>query len=484
MIVELPTEPSAPVLVHGDCLDVLPELPDECVDAIVDDPPAGIGFMGRAWDDHRGYAPRTERGRATLDALRVLGLAAWEAGFVAFMFEAASAQLRVCKPGAHRLTWALPRTADLTVLALRLAGWEIRDSLVHLFGGGFPKSLDVSKALDKMAGAEREVVGVAVYGDGHVQRSTKSMGYRRADPDADHRSVTAPATDAARRWQGWGTALSPGHEQWVLARKPLAGTVAANVIAHGTGAINVDGCRTPTGAEGNPTTDRRAAARKTGRAPGLERSESDGLMERRGDGSTYLQDKPGEALGRWPKNALLSCSLACERSRHTPWCPVGELDRQGGELACGKLEPHHRIRASENAAMSGPNTERVPSQSFGDSGKASRYFPRFVYQAKADDRRAGLLDVTNKHPTHKSPELMRWLVRLITPPGGLVLDSFAGSGTTGVACIHEGARFLGIERDPEHFAVARSRLAAAVGSPEVAAETNATAQEGSQLKLL
>lgn len=466
MIVELPTEPSAPVLVHGDCLDVLPELPDECVDAIVDDPPAGIGFMGRAWDDHRGYAPRTERGRATLDALRVLGLAAWEAGFVAFMFEAASAQLRVCKPGAHRLTWALPRTADLTVLALRLAGWEIRDSLVHLFGGGFPKSLDVSKALDKMAGAEREVVGVAVYGDGHVQRSTKSMGYRRADPDADHRSVTAPATDAARRWQGWGTALSPGHEQWVLARKPLAGTVAANVIAHGTGAINVDGCRTP----------------------GLDAPEG---RSRHGGGIAHgfsfemPDSRSAMPAGRWPKNALLSCSLACEGSRHTPWCPVGELDRQGGELACGKLEPHHRIRASENAAMSGPNAERVPSQTFGgDSGKASRYFPRFTYQAKADDRRAGLLDVTNKHPTHKSPELMRWLVRLITPPGGLVLDSFAGSGTTGVACIHEGARFLGIERDPEHFAVARSRLAAAVGSPEVAAEANATAQEGSQLKLL
>lgn len=453
-----------PTLVHGDSLDVLTDLEPASIDAIVHDPPAGIGFMGREWDDKRGYKPRTDRGRQVLGALGLLGMEPWASGFVSFMTEVFVAELRVAKPGAHSLTWALPRTADLTVLALRISGWEVRDIAVHLFGGGFPKSHDVSKAIDKMHGAKREVVGKHPRPGSTRARTGMGDGWQ-AEPD-----ITAPATDDAKRWDGWGTALSPGHEQWIIARAPLVGTVARNVLEHGTGAINVDGCRTPV-SDSDPVN---AAVWHTSGA--YARFASDDQQAQR--------SMAPPAAGRWPKNALLSCSLACDGDRHTPWCPVGELDRQSGRLVNGG-QKRSSDRPGASLAMEGGVLDELPTAFAGDAGGASRFFPRFGYHPKASDRTiAGRPDLTNKHPTHKSPELMRWLIRLITPPGGVVLDDFMGSGTTGVAAVAEGCRFIGIEREREHFDAARARILAAVGSPDYAVEANAVAPIGAQLGLL
>lgn len=453
---------------NSDCLDVLATLADGSIDAIVQDPPAGIAFMGRSWDDLSKYQPRTVRGEEVRSALGVIGLERWAVGFVAFLLEVFAAELRVAKPGAHSLTWALPRTADLTTLALRLAGWEIRDSIVHLFGGGFPKSLDVGKAIDKAAGAKREVIGP---GSRHASTRADDLCMGRIGiPD-----ITAPATEAAKQWDGWHTALSPGHEQWILARKPLAGTVVATVLAHGTGAINVGATRTPAGedwADGGPA------------EPGRRPSGFGDVGHAKGDS---VPNGTRSTAGRWPKNALLSCSLACEADRHSPGCPVGELDRQSAGTRAEKTAGGGRVRTTAFGVMNDDGW--IPSQQsttqHGDAGGASRFFPRFGYHPKASDRTVpGRADLENKHPTHKHPDLMRWLVRLITPPGGTVWDAFMGSGTTGVAAVAEGCSFVGSERDPEHFAVARARILSATASPEYAAEANTAAPVGAQLGLL
>lgn len=360
---------------HTDNMDPergLPSLADASVDAIVTDPPAGIAFMGKGWDSDKG------------------GRDQWTAWLAGVMREC----LRVLKPGGHALVWALPRTSHWTATAVEDAGFEIRDVVMHLFGTGFPKSLDVSKAIDKASGAEREIVGAGRWaGREGDPSSTEEWRLRNERP----RNETAPATDAARQWAGWGTALKPAAEHWILARKPLDGTVAANVLKHGTGALNIDGCRI-----------------------------------------AYQQP-----TGRWPANVTLDEAAAAV------------LDEQSGTLTSGSGKKNtRRVHGSTYGKPFAPNDV----VSVGDTGGASRFF----YVAKgsrAEKTHGGTVD--NKHPTVKSIALMRWLVRLITPPGGLVLDPFAGSGTTGVAALAEGMRFMGMESDEQYAGVANARMAVA-----------------------
>jgi site-specific DNA-methyltransferase (adenine-specific) len=269
--------------------------------------------------------------------------------------------------------------------------------IAWVYGSGFPKSHDVSKAIDKAAGAEREVIGKRVYGDGHVQNSTKlSPPIGTFARTQDDRTETAPATDAARAWQGWGTALKPALEPITVARKPLAGTVAANVLAHGTGAINVDGCRVAAD-EGRPLIESRAEA--SGNAYG------DGLNGSRCAGVT--------TQGRWPANLIHD----------------------------GSDEPVELL------------------------GDAARFF--YCAKASKRDRDAG-----NIHPTVKPTDLMRYLCRLVTPPGGVVLDPFMGSGSTGKAAAIEGFGFVGIEREAEYIAIARARIEAARAANDNAVNDN------------
>lgn len=338
----------------GDCLEVLAGLPDNSVDSIVTDPPYGLSFMGKKWD------------------YDVPSVAIWEQC------------LRVLKPGGHLLAFAGTRTQHRMAVRIEDAGFEIRDMIAWVYGSGFPKSLDVSKAIDKAAGAERDVIGSRkltgtakiVGGQGGATAGRSADAYAESET-RDELLITAPATPEAKQWQGWGTALKPALEPITMARKPLIGTVAENVLTHGTGAINVDGCRVG---------DEVLAAQVRGvtRMDTFQGAEGNETQER---------------TGRWPANLI----------------------HDGSNKACLALK----------------------------SGA------RFFYSAKTskDDR-----ETDNNHPTVKPTTLMAYLCRLVTPPGGTVLDPFMGSGSTGKAATVNGFRFIGIERDPAYHKIAMARI--------------------------
>jgi DNA modification methylase len=409
----------------GDCMDPadgIPALPDATVDALVTDPPAGIGFMGRAWDGDRG------------------GRNAWVAWMTGVMREC----LRVLRPGAHALVWALPRTSHWTATAVEDAGFEVRDVITHHFGTGFPKSLDVSKAIDKAAGAEREVVGP----DPNWRRSAHTETVYSGGVNRPAH-LTAPSTNAAKQWSGWGTALKPASEHWILARKPLIGTVAANVQAHGTGAINIDESRI----EGGPR-------------PLIDASAS--VISGDGRFGTMAGSRSAGAtlLGRFPANVVFThnhdCGTAC-----TEGCPVAELDSQSGVLTSGAGQKSRRTSTAwEGGALRPLTTEFKAS-----AGGASRFF----YCAKPAASEKHTEREKNTHPTVKSVALMTYLVRLVTPPGGLVLDPFAGSGTTGVAALGGGWRFVGWEQDAAYHAIAAKRIREATVQGVFAFPAHATA---------
>lgn len=433
----------------GDCLDVLAEMKPESVDAICTDPPYGIGFMGKEWDvvkgDPRSWAemggPTGERhtggtgsrapGGAMIASEYDLSPRAMH-GFSAWCESWAREALRVLKPGGHLLAFGGTRTYHRLTCGIEDAGFEIRDCLSWLYGSGFPKSLDVSKAIDKAAGAEREVVGVIRMdqpgGDGFHDGEVVG-GYERGD--ARTRPVLGgPATDAAREWHGWGTALKPAWEPCVVARKPLAGTVAENVQQHGTGALNIDGCRIGMSDEDADFIRRTARPNTAG-----ERHEG-AVMNRPPTPTVNVH-----AAGRWPANVVLD-EAAAEL-----------LDAETGHLAQAWAAPDSGMCSGRTYGSSLAQKGRVPQQ-YGDSGGASRFF----YTAKASRADRNTSGANNTHPTVKPTDLMRWLVRLVTPLGGLVLDPFAGSGSTLVAARAEGFRAIGIEREEEYAGIIADRL--------------------------
>lgn len=375
----------AVTLYHGDCIAVMRELPDASVDAVVTDPPYELGFMGKGWD----------------------------ASGIAYNPEVWSNALRVLKPGGHLLAFGGTRTWHRLAVAIEDAGFEVRDSIAWMYGSGFPKSLDVSKAIDKAAGARDHVgKGFVTAGD-YNGRDLKGPNRDYIDPP--------PATPAAQQWQGWGTALKPAFEPVVVARKPLVGTVAANVLRYGTGAINVDGCRV--GTDGGTT--------------GATAGPSDGIY---GNGLNGEFSQPVPGLGRWPANVILDESQAAE------------LDRQSGWQKDGKTVLQNRSR-EYNASNYMITDNREGDRGYGGEGGASRFF----YTAKADSSERPRVDGI-AHPTVKPLDLMRYLVRLVTPPGGTVLEPFAGSGTTLEACIVEGFSVIGIELTEEYLPLITQRI--------------------------
>jgi DNA modification methylase len=539
----------------GSCLDRLRELPDESVDAVVTDPPYGLsntdpahvsdalvrwvsgerdfipegkGFMGKAWD---AFVPPP---------------AVWDEC------------LRVLKPGGHVLAFAGSRTFDLMALSIRLAGFEIRDSVAWLYGSGFPKSLDVSKAIDKTNGevgrkfkftefmrttgltakqldevtgtnmgghyltaasqpaiptpdiwalirpliddiptwvdelvdrveAEREVVGSttkarSTSGDSALPTVGGKTIYKTWDE-------TAPATVEAQKWQGWGTALKPAFEPVVVARKPLIGTVAENVLLHGTGGLNIDGTRIGTDA-------RSYEPRLTANA-----NLNDDGWQKIGE-----QSQAVTVSGRWPSNVMLdefTAGLVDEQSGVSK-SPAGVIT-QGGK------------RGGFDIGSIADGSRATPFQGHGDTGGASRFF--YVAKASKRDRNEGLENIDGKeigakgnglartcatcnasvmngcecpdrtyvnptrqnfHPTVKPTDLMRQLVRLVTPPGGVVLDPFTGSGSTGKAAILEGFEFVGVELTDEYLPIIEGRLSHAV-TQRAQAESEALAQQAETL---
>ena len=473
----------------GDCLDVLRTMEPDSVDAIVTDPPAGIAFMDREWDDFRRARNPADAGRDNVfgrTSARGPEYGRRDRGqFVDWLTERLDEAYRVLKPGGHALVWSIPRTSHWTAWAIEDAGFDIRDCIPHLFGSGFPKSLDVSKAIDKAAGAQREVVAIKASNRPNVVgfEPGGSMG----GGAYTERLETAPATEDAARWEGWGTALKPGQEMWWLARKPIRGTVAANVLEFGTGALNIDGCRVAHASEA----DQR---RNDVAEPGMRESRS-----MFGGGFRAATDP----AGRWPANIVFTHSAACEvigtqlvrgdsrsgqpRGRRpggfgdigadsgdeTPngtlhgdqetevWacaddCPVGELDRQA-PAAGSFLPPGRDYRAGQNKAVYAASTEHGTS-AHDLPGGASRFYPTFKYQAKAPERERPRLEDGSAHETVKPLGLIIWLIKLITPPGGTVLDLFAGSGPVGEAAIIEGFRCVLIDQDPKSAELIKTRL--------------------------
>ena len=376
---------------HGDCLEVMATLDAASVDAIVSDPPYGLSFMGKGWDHG---VPGAE-----------------------FWTEA----LRVAKPGAHLLAFGGTRTYHRLACAIEDAGWEIRDCVMWVYGSGFPKSHDVSKAIDKAAGAEPIKTGK--FKRASIQRNgtdeTWDAGAFASHPeDTKQVEITEPATEAARQWSGWGTALKPAWEPIIVARKPLVGTVAENVLTHGTGGINVDGCRVGT----------------TKDVPASESTRS-GYMKG-WNGGHSAGDGFNPNVGRWPANLIHDGSEEV----------VGLTGSAARFFYCAKASKADRAEGCEGL----PQTIK---QSVAHGDKRHGTLPYTNEPREMKPRPRG-----NHHPTVKPTDLMRYLCRLVTPPGGVVLDPFTGSGSTGKGAVLEGFRFIGIEREAEYVEIAKARI--------------------------
>ena len=492
-------------LYHGDCLEELKKIPDNSVDSIVTDPPYGLsntkpaqvadvlkawvtgdtvsvpakrgGFMGKDWDS---FVPPP---------------AVWEEC------------MRVLKPGGHMAVFAGARTQDLMGLSIRLAGFEIRDTLGWIYGSGMPKSLDISKAIDKKRNDKQETLAVTsrlselasaagisrkdvdshmgtsdmggwwlstlshrcvvpsvenwaklrdfipgaheldaevwrlngrkgapgeawekreVVGVGKSGKTYGMGGLRGVETSTGSFDLTAPATSEAQRWDGWGTSLKPAIEPILLCRKPLVGTVANNVLAHGVGGLNIDACRVQTDDD-------------TSRTPSVVGDTSAPM------GRGIAMGGRGHSAGRFPANVLLDEHAA------------KEMDKQSGVLKSGG--GNKGPRSSSWFTSNSPNVDDVRNP---DSGGASRFFTVFKYQAKAPKKERPVIEREDgtkiQHPTVKPVALMEWLITLVTPPNGVVLDPFAGSGATLQAALNEGFDPIGVEQDADYIQLINKRL--------------------------
>lgn len=475
-------------VVTADSHEYLKSLPDSSVDSVVCDPPAAINFMGREWDSDRG------------------GRREWVKWLSEIMVEC----LRIIKPGGHILVWALPRTSHWTALAIEDAGWEVRDVITHHTGQGMGKGANISKEIDRLAGAKRPVVG-----DNPNHRPVSGVNYEGvyAGGNTGSAKITGPATDEAKKWDGWGTLIKPSSEHWIMARRPIGEkTIAENVLKWGTGAVNIDACRVRTGEK---------LTRKLGKT-----TESASGWQ-----SAKRSEVAGKDGGRWPSNVLLSHAPGCvmsglrsvkntsgslngdEPSEPTqgvygdmkrkdwtphgdedgnelveawecaPGCPIWAINEQSGTSKSRKGKPRKSARPGEGYGMTHTGAE------YNDQGGAARFYPTFGFRYSSKPKKEkhfgcenlywekvkeepGYLAVDqeewedlppkkraqgNIHSTVKGTDLMQWLCRLITPVDGVVMDPFCGSGSTGVACLGE-FRFLGIEKTAAYARIATARI--------------------------
>jgi site-specific DNA-methyltransferase (adenine-specific) len=442
---------------HGDCLEVLATLPENSIDACVTDPPYGLGtvkdvaglmtewlndrdghehvggagFMGRDWD-RSVPSPRM-----------------WRELY------------RVLKPGACALVFAGSRTSDLMGLSLRLAGFELVDSIFWCFGAGFPKGADVGKMIDRAFGMEREVVGIRSRPDGTYRDPQKGHNPGTAldivgnlNTNGSMGSITAPATPDAQLWDGYRSQLKPAHETILVCRKPLEGTIAQNALKWGTaGAFNVEACRVGTASDMNPNDfdDRRRTSPKF-------------------DGK-YNSGKPGQFRsrigivpnGRYPANLILQHAHDCDESGCGCSCPVKLMGEQSGECKSGEKRP--RDEPMKNTVLGKFSKDQV-NYFASSTGTAARYFTQinpdpFYYSGKATKKdRTCDGAVTNAHPTVKPRALIKHLIKLIMPPSpnAVVIDPFGGSGTTGVAAKELGRNAILIEREAEYIELIRDRV--------------------------
>ena len=404
-------------IIHADCREALRELSDCSVDAIVTDPPYELGFMGKAWD----------------------------ATGIAYSVDVWRECLRVLKHGGHLLAFGGSRTYHRLAVAIEDAGFQIRDQIMWVYGSGFPKSLDVSKAIDKQNGIWRGRAGAVI----NNNRAMSAPNYERT-PKGE------PITDAAKQWEGWGTALKPAHEPIVLARKALDGTVAQNVLWHGVGGLNIDACRVR---REQDDVSRAGCRTKT------FGDDNDPISG--GDGSGGWEQN---GAGRFPANFI-----------HDGSDEIVELFPETASTGNGSISGNRN--GGGNGSSVGLAGVKYAADGYADGGSAARFF--YCAKANKKDRNEGLDDfplimrktmsggkwidkdgtvknrpqsTSNHHPTVKPTTLMRYLCRLITPPAGLVLDPFTGSGSTGKAAMLEGFNFIGIEQQEEYVRLAEARI--------------------------
>lgn len=436
-------------LINGDCMEEMAKMPENSVDAIVTDPPYGLAFMGAKWDSFGGSTGNQTTSERQAEGKRyakenkgapryanshgkkvTLNEMVNFQGAMTPIFEEA---FRVAKPGAHLLCFGGTRTFHRMACAIESAGWEIRDTIMWVYGSGFPKSMDVGKAIDKALGVERDVVGHVTATPTQGFSKVKGVGTGAASlGDEVNRSydLTKATSKQAKQWEGWGTCLKPAWEPIIVARKPLDGTVAHNVMTYGTGAINIDGCRVPTndklggGMRGsNIAFDRPWMHDEEAQAAHVE--------------VVKAHVKKAEELGRFPANIV-----------HDGSSEVVELfpdSKSSNKTIPRKRTPQTTCYGTYN----GDGDYYIVGR--GDSGSAARFF--YCAKASKKDRGEG-----NDHPTVKPTALMQWLVRLVCPQGGVVMDPFCGSGSTGVACAREGMRFIGMDTDPHYIEIAQKRL--------------------------
>ena len=458
-------------LLQGDCLQKLKELKDNSIDSVVTDPPyhltsivkrfgkdgsaeaqygtdgafqrASKGFMGKEWDglgeDGIGIANNPELWKEVL---------------------------RVLKPGGHLLSFSHSRTYHRQAVAVEDSGFEIRDQIMWIYGSGFPKSHNIGKAVDKIQGNEREVVG--------SKGSYRDMRGGALDPNLtqDRDRLEIMETKGNSPYEGWGTALKPAHEPIVMARKPFKGTVAQNVLEHGTGGINIDGCRVGT-------------EKVSTHSNGVGNTGDKGIY-----GTYGNQQGSEEREGRFPANIIFdeeAGKILDEQSGITSGTAKKQKFKNLGNGEYGKKDGRKTM----------PTANEIEGTWYGDTGGASRFF--YCPKASKKDRNEGCDELEEKltghkanhrckncgkqkssgspcvckepdyeeipqkpqsnfHPTVKPTDLMAYLVRLVTPKGGTVLDPFMGSGSTGKAAVREGFDFVGIEREDEYMEIAKSRI--------------------------
>lgn len=410
-------------LLHGDCRERLKQLADNSIDSIVTDPPYELGFMGKSWDS-TGVA---------------YDVTVWQEC------------LRVLKPGGHLLAFGGSRTYHRLAVAIEDAGFQIRDQIMWVYGSGFPKSLNVSKSIEGLltTGSANKTAFKKLSGEqverGHWGIAKQQFTHGQRDKNYDETASATvlgklePTTAEAKLWEGWGTALKPAHEPIVMARKPLDGTVANNVLTHGVGGINIDGCRVA----GEPTPINKLEA-----------------WSGFGQEIKPKYEQEINTQGRFPANFI-----------HDGSEEVLELFPQAG----GGFGKRGKLNGGATTWGFDGHGQTV---GYGNSGSAARFF--YCAKANKKDRNEGLDQFKsvvagglqgrsdgslgsitmnqNHHPTVKPTELMRYLCRLVTPPNGTVLDPFTGSGSTGKAAVLEGFNFIGVEQSAEYLEIAKARI--------------------------
>lgn len=409
-------------IVHNtDCLHGMAGLPENSIDAIVTDPPYGLSFMGKKWDYDVPQVPVFKE------------------------------MLRVLKPGGHLLCFGGSRTFHRIAVNIEDAGFDIRDTLMWLYGSGFPKSHDVSKGIDKQKGC---------FVAGEITANSRA-GIEGDENGFDHSKVTRsanPQSEEARKWYGWGTALKPAHEPIIMARKPLEGTVAANVLEHGTGGINIDGCRVGT--------------EELIYGPMKQHMEARPWSEAQAKGERD-KPEPKTVTGRWPANVIHDGSeevlQAFPEAQGQQGASVEDGEEQGNAIygAMKRGGPHHIPReentksaarffycAKTSKADRNEGCEGMEEKAMCDINKMGGASCS-MKTGSGNDRNP---NKQNHHPTVKPTALMVYLCRLITPPNGIVLDPYSGSGSTGKAATLEGLRFIGMEREAEYCTIANKRI--------------------------